>query len=191
MKVLYVAPEYPNRGLNAAQIRANAVLKRLQDQVQLRVLAYPPHGELLEPTRHPDVCQVARRHMTSAQMLLGTFSMSPRAMRRFDTNSARNAFRDELRSFAPDIVHFDTIAVLGLLDVALTSTPRPRIVAQTHDAVSRLYGTQVRTGSWSGRLNRLWEQTKIRDFEKKRLSLADLVLVDSQEDATYLRIYLT
>lgn len=187
MKVLYVAPQYPNRGRNAAQVRANALLARLRSHVELRVLAFPVPGEDAVASADASVRILGQRRMTPWRMVLGTLSGHPRAFRRFDSASARAALLEELREFRPDLVHFDTMATLGLLNVTLSARPRPAIVAHTHDAVSRSYKARTGYGGPLYRADKWREYRKIRNFETRRLADADIVVVDSPEDAEYLR----
>ena len=41
MKVLYIAPDFPNEGKNAAQVRANQLLPRLSRCINLQIMVYP------------------------------------------------------------------------------------------------------------------------------------------------------
>lgn len=186
MKVLYIAPEYPSAGKNAAQVRANALIPRLKDRLDLRVFSFPPHEAEEAPMPDAITTQVARARPGTLALLRASTSRSPRAFVRYGTPQAREALRQLLEGFQPDVVHFDSIGTLALLDIVLAARCRPRIVAHTHDAVSQLY---ARLGADSSPIQRILtrrEQRKYARFEREVLPRCDTVIVDSPEDAAFL-----
>jgi len=185
-RVLYIAPEYPASGENAAQVRANALLPRLRELTELRVLAFPPPGMCIKTTNEPGVYPVARASLGSARLACLTLSPRPRSFFRYDTPEARQTLQHLLDEFQPEVVHFDSIGTLALLDMVLTMRPRPKIVAHTHDAVSQLYRRQLQTGSLWKRILTWVELRKYLAYERHELRRVDAVIVDSPEDAEYL-----
>ncbi|MEW6037067.1 MAG: glycosyltransferase family 4 protein [Pseudomonadota bacterium] len=186
IRVLYIAPEYPAPGENAAQVRANALLPRLRQQADLRVLAFPPHGVPVSTTTEAGVHFVARAEVGPARLVRATLSPHPRAFVRYDTPGARWTLRHLLDDFQPDVVHFDTIGTMALLDVVLAAPRRPKIVAHTHDAVSQLYRRLSQSGSVLRRTLAWTEYRKYRAHERQEQPRTDAIIVDSPEDAEYL-----
>lgn len=186
MKLLYIAPEYPSVGKNAAQVRANALIPRLQDRLDLRVFSFPPHE--LEEAPAPDAIttQVERARPSKLDLLQASASKNPRAFVRYGTPQGREALRQLLESFQADVVHFDSIGTLALLDVAQAAPCKPRIVAHTHDSVSQLYARLRADSSSIQQVLTRREQRKYARFEREVLPLCDTVIVDSPEDAAFL-----
>lgn len=187
MKILYIAPEYPSPGENAAQVRANALLPRLAEQVDLRILAYPPHDVEVETSSDPALTPVGRGVAARGALLRATFSSRPRSFLRYDTAEARAAFAALLESFQPDVVHFDSVGTLALMG-ELARMPRPpKLVAHTHDAVSQLYARLAQSGPPLTRALARSEHRKFLRLEREELARCDAVIVDSPEDAAFLR----
>jgi glycosyltransferase involved in cell wall biosynthesis len=135
-----------------------------------------------EPGLHP----VARAKAGPLSLAAATLSSRPRAFLRYDTAEAREELHRLLVDFRPDIVHFDSIGTMALLEVVLASPNRPRIVAHTHDAVSQLYKTHLQEGSALQRALSWVEYCKYSSYEQRDLRQADVIIVDSEEDAEHL-----
>lgn len=187
MKILYVAPEYPSAGRNAAQVRANSLLPRLAEGVDLRVLAFPPPEGEVNGDTVAQTTKVDRVNPGKLDLFRGTYSRTPRAFLRYGAFQARHSFASMLEDFRPDVVHFDSIATLALFDLACSAASKPRIVAQTHDSVSELYRRMMDGAPLLRRMITGPEQRKYARIEREELSLCDSVIVDSPEDADFLR----
>ena len=186
MKLLYIAPEYPSAGKNAAQVRANALVPRLREKLDLRVFSFPPHEIDEAPKPDAITTQAERARPGKVDLLGASASRNPRAFVRYDTPKARELLRQLIESYQPDVVHFDSIGTLALLDLVEAATCRPRIVAHTHDSVSQLYARLGANSSFLQRLLTRREQRKYARFEREVLPRCDTVIVDSPEDAAFL-----
>ncbi len=186
MKVLYIAPEYPNINTNAAQVRANQLLTRLSLRVDLHIFGYGLELSALSASKPNFQTIVPRRPLNSFALLTSFFSRNPRAFQRYTHPHAIDAFCQVLDDFRPDIVHFDSIGVLGLMDYVLEVESKPMIVVHSHDSVSRLYESQLRCGNRLLYLDRLLQWKKILRVESESYAKASICLVDSVEDAAYL-----
>lgn len=185
-RVLYIAPEYPSVGESAAQVRANALLPCLRAMTDLRVLAFPPDGHAIPSVGQVGVNSVERGAASPIELALATFSRYPRAFMRYRTRDSIAEMRRILTEFQPDVVHFDTIGTLALLETVLAAPRRPKIVAHTHDAVSQLYRRLSRRGSPVSRALSWIEWRKYLAYENVNLRSVDAIIVDSVEDANYL-----
>lgn len=185
-RVLYIAPEYPSPGENAAQVRANALLPRLRALTDLRVLAFPPDGAAVSTTTEPGLHPVARADIGPLRLVVATLSPRPRAFLRYDTPEVRGTLLRLLADFQPDVVHFDSIGTMALLDVVLGLPRRPKIVAHTHDAVSQLYSRLSQSGSILRRALTWAEYRKFLVHERSKQGKSNAIIVDSPEDANYL-----
>ena len=187
MKVLYLAPEFPSAGSNAAQARAKALLPRLAKRVDLRTMAFPLDPKDRELEAEVDFVACDRAEVGALQLARTSVAGEIRAFSRFDTHSARDTLRNLLENFRPDIVHFDSIAMLAFLDQVRSANPPPKAVAHTHDAVSQLYKSVAFSGSVRSFMMYASEYLKIRRFEQTSLANCEAVVVDSEEDAQFLR----
>jgi glycosyltransferase involved in cell wall biosynthesis len=186
IKVLYVAPEYPNANQNATQVRASQLLPRLAKHVNLHVLGFG-HTAVDESS----VANFSLRRMTPrAPGFVTICSSKPAAFFRYAFPEALAAFTEMVYEIKPDIVHFDSIATFGLYEVLLSLNleHKPMVVFHPHDAVSRLYASQISKSGGVARRTHLWMQLqKIKHVEKVMYPQADLCLVDSKEDANLLQ----
>jgi glycosyltransferase involved in cell wall biosynthesis len=135
-----------------------------------------------EPGLHP----VARAKAGPLSLAAATLSSRPRAFLRYNTAEAREELHRLLVDFRPDIVHFDSIGTMALLDVVLATPNRPKIVAHTHDAVSQLYLRLSQSGQLFRRVLAWTEYRKLLIHEQRDLHNCDAIIVDSPEDAGYL-----
>lgn len=186
LKVLYVAPEFPNYGENAAQVRANQLLSRLSKQVDLHVLGYRPEGVIQKGTYRHEMTIVPRKVMNVVELVKGTFSLNPRAFRRYMHAEAVDTFKSLLADFEPDIVHFDSIGTVGLLKYAEEANCAPKIVIHSHDSVSRLYESQLHIHNKLLFVDRYMQWQKILRVESMLYKKASICIVDSAEDAAYI-----
>lgn len=189
-RVLYLLPELAERPTIAAQVRAAALLPLLAASTDLTVLTFERPGDVtgvVAGLPEDRIIRVLRRRISALSLAIGTFLSAPRAFRRFDTPSARAALEAAIRTHQPDIVHFDGFATLGLISVVKSVRPECRIVAHVHDAQSARMERYTRMGSALNRFQKGREYRKSMQFERQRLSIADLTLVDSDEDRDYLR----
>ena len=187
MKVLYIAPEYPSAGRTAAQVRANALLPQLAQRTDLQILAYPPPDGLSGRLLDDCTTSVERAAPGKLALLCATMSSSPRAFLRYNTRNARAELARVLQDFSPDVVHFDSIGTLALLDDVLAVADRPKIIAHTHDAVSRLYDRLAGSAPLGRGILTRKEQRKLAALERNLLPQTDSVIVDSEEDAAFLK----
>lgn len=186
LKILYIAPDFPNDNRNATHVRANQLLPRLSKQVRLSVFSYSEVTDTYESNTADFDATINR---PSTPSLLSLFSMNPSAYSRYAHPKAIEAFINILESHKPDIIHFDMIATFGLFDVIDKAALdyRPKVILQPHDAVSRLYETQKNGGrSALHRIHLRMQRAKITRVEKRLYPKADLCLVDSEEDARLL-----
>lgn len=186
MKVLYIAPEFPNRSENAAQVRANQLLSRLSEKVELHVFGYGQEGVIHKDAYSYEMTIVSRKFMNVAVLVLSLFSLNPRAFRRYLHAQAVEVFKHLLADFQPDIVHFDSIGTLGLLEYAQEAKCAPKIVIHSHDSVSRLYESQLHCHNKLLFIDRYMQWRKILRVESRMYKTASICLVDSVEDAAYL-----
>ena len=183
MRVLYVAPNFPNEGKNAAQVRANQLLARLAQEVDLHVLGF---SRRISEVTEDVFCFPVHICDPSQPSPLSLFSRFPVAFSRYASRKGKEAFLKLAKELQPDIVHLDSIATFGLLS-CLPSQERAKIVLQPHDAVSRLYERQLKaTGGLLQKAYLKRQHTLIKVIEKTFYPKADLVLVDSAEDAMLL-----
>lgn len=186
LKVLYVAPDYPNKNKSAAQVRANQLLPRLNKYVDLSVFAYSQLENTTEQVRGKNSVSIIKPHQPGFASI---FSPKPRAFFRYMHTEAKKKFKHILTEIAPNIVHFDSIATFGLCDCLPKDNIKkfPKVIFHPHDAVSKLYASQI----GSQKNIPLWlylksQQKKILTVEKNVYSKGDLILVDSPEDANFL-----
>ncbi len=184
MKLLYVAPDFPNEGKNAAQVRANQLLPRLANEVDLHVLGFSRHISDVADDEWGFPVHTCGLAQPSPLSLL---SRHPLAFSRYASRQGKKAFLRLVKELQPDIVHLDSIATFGLLS-CLPSNASVKVVLHPHDAVSRLYGNQVKaTSSFLRKAYLQRQHALIKKVEKTFYPKADLVLVDSPEDATLLK----
>jgi len=181
VKVLYIAPQYPNDNENAAQVRSNILLPLLNDKVSLKVVGYPASESAASSLDVIPVSVVGGR----VRLVLSTlFSMNPRSFFRFNSKSALKAVADTVDEFKPDIVHLDTIASL----VHVKNLGDCKIVVQLHDCKSKVLRSQISSTSGAFRkLDLFLQYVKTISIEKKLYSLANRVLVDSNTDSIELK----
>ena len=153
LKVLYVAPDYPNENKNAAQVRANQLLPRLARVVDLHVFAY---STTFAQSKVDKFSYPVRVMNSRSPGVASIFSPNPRAFSRYAHPKAVDAFVELLNSVKPDVVHFDSIGTFGLFKPLRNLGLKccPMVVFHPHDAVSRLYASQVGFGKNS--LHRLY-----------------------------------
>lgn len=186
MKVLYIAPEFPNNNENATQVRASQLLVKLAKHVELHVLGFSQDidGEASIPglsikTMPPD-----------KPGLFSVFSSKPRAFYRYAFPESIALFTEMLYQVQPDIVHFDSIATFGLYEVllGLDLEYSPTIILHPHDAMSRLYASHVDIeDNFLRRVYLRSQLKKIKNVEINMYPKADLCFVDSLDDAELLR----
>jgi len=186
MKVLYVAPDFPNDNSCAAHVRANQLLPVLAKKVDLYVFSYS-HVPIDETENHELQVKIVRPGKPNVQSML---SRKPRAFYRYAYKKAVKLFCDMVEKVKPDIIHFDSFATFGLF----SHIPRdvlenqPRIIFHPHDSVTRLYTNQLMgENKIVRRLDLLLQLHKIRQVEKYLYPLTDLCVVDSEEDVSFLK----
>lgn len=187
LKVLYIAPEFPNLNENAAQVRANQLLTRLSKRVELHVFGFGQEGCSHVPAERYALTIGPHRSMGLSALVAGTLSRYPRAFKRYAHPRAIEAFCQLLTEFRPDIVHFDSIGTLGLLDYARKAECEPKIVIHSHDSVSRLYERELGYVNRFVFIDKFLQWKKILRAESELYRKASVCLVDSAEDAVYLR----
>lgn len=187
MKVLYLLPEILFGTPNARQTRATRLLPALDKLVDLTVISF---GRVEDTA--PAVTKRVHAPLESsrANLARATFSKRPRVFSRYSSRAARDIFRREVERFEPDIVHFDSFGTLALLPEAKRLSARHgfHIVVHTHDSIT--LSSRRRTESLRASLRKLdfWLQSrKIERVERTLYPLASLSLVDSEEDAAFLR----
>ena len=113
-------------------------------------------------------------------------SSNPVAFSRYIGRESVSLFLRLVDELNPDIIHFDSIATFGLLEL-LPKNHSAKIILHSHDAVSRLYTNQAQAeGQFLRRFYLKQQQKKIISIEKSLYPKADICLVDSQEDAKLL-----
>ena len=186
MKVLYVAPDFPNNNSCAAQVRANQLLPILAKKVDLFVFGYS-NISLNEAENYDFQVKIVRPGKLNIQSML---SKKPRAFFRYAYKEAENLFCNMVEEIQPDVIHFDSIASFGLFSqisrAALEN--QPKIIFHSHDSVTRLYTNRFLSEKNIIRRLDLWLQLlKIKHVEKNLYPLADLCIVDSHEDMSFLQ----
>lgn len=184
IKVLYVAPEVTNKKENAAQVRANCLLPKLNELVDLQILGYPVPGA-------PETHSLAERttlvppRKDAAGLLSNTFfSSAPRSFYRYNAPNAHHAMNHLMEKFQPDVVHLDRVVSI----VHLEAAKRARVVMQSHDCITHAFSISYGRGFHPLRTFDRWMQwRKFRRVESTLYAQADRCLVDSQGDATALR----
>jgi len=186
MKVLYVAPDFPNKSINAAQVRANQLLPRLNKKIDLYVLGFCnySHEEFIDTKIKIENIKPGKINIKSM------VSRRPRAFVRYRFRESVELLNTMIKDFEPDIIHFDSIATYGLFESLFMNNlvRRPKSVFHSHDSVTRLYNNQYRyENNLIRRFDLFLQLNKIRSFEKNIYPKADLCIVDSREDAVFLR----
>ncbi|MDH5388280.1 MAG: glycosyltransferase family 4 protein [Gammaproteobacteria bacterium] len=186
MKVLYVAPDFPNNNSCAAHVRANQLLPILAKKVDLYVFGYS-NISVNETKNYEFKFKFIRPGKLNIQSML---SKKPRAFFRYAYKEAENLFCDMVEEIQPDVIHFDSIATFGLFSriprAALKN--QPKTIFHSHDSVTRLYTNQFLGETNIIRRFDLWLQLlKIKQVEKNLYPLADLCIVDSHEDVSFLK----
>ena len=186
MKVLYVAPDFPNTNTNAAQVRANQLLPRLAQQVDLHVL-----GFCKSRIKEYENTQINIETISPVNIdFLSVISRKPRAFSRYKFQESVKLLHSMINDIQPDVIHFDSIATFGLFESILefNAMERPKVVLHSHDSVTRLYTNQYNDEKrLLRRLDLRLQLQKIKNVEKNLYPQADLCLVDSNEDAVFLK----
>lgn len=186
MKVLYVAPDFPNNNSCAAHVRANQLLPVLAKKVDLYVFGYSKDS--VKESKHYDFhIKIVRPGELNIQSML---SNKPRAFFRYAYEEALNLFSAMVEEVQPDIIHFDSIATFGLFSFIPRAKLKnqPRVLFHSHDSVTRLYTNQYKgEKKFIRRLDLKLQLLKIKQVEKNLYPLADLCIVDSPEDVHFLK----
>lgn len=188
MKILYISPSFPNDNQKAADVRANQLLKRLSQQVDLHVFGFCDSQEPINKKTHIRATIVKKSEMTPGKFLMGTLTSTPRAFLRYTSPAIIKNLENVLHEFKPDIVHFDSIGTLVLLGVVENKCSNAKKVFHIHDSVTKIY--QSRTCAergMLGALNSYIEGKKIQRIESEVYDRGEICLVDSQADAEFLR----
>ena len=155
--------------------------------MDLHVLGYQENGHLTVRKIRPWLTQVQRHPISRASLLAHTLFPRPRCFARFGTPNARAEFKKLLLTYKPDIVHFDSIGSLALVDEIQKNGLPVKIVAHLHDCVSELYFRLSSSGSWWKKIFYKIEARKLRSYESCISKITDVTVVDSKEDAEILR----
>jgi len=186
MKVLYVAPDFPNNNSCAAHVRANQLLPALAKNVDLYVFSYSG-ASVNESENYEFQFKFVRLGKLNIRSML---SKKPRAFFRYAYDGAVKLFCNMVEEIQPDIIHFDSIATFGLFSHIhrVVLKKQPKIIFHSHDSVTRLYTNQFLGEKNIVRRLDLWLQLlKIKQVEKNLYPLADLCIVDSHEDVNFLQ----
>ena len=183
MKVLYVAPNFPNDGQNAADTRLRQILPRLEKMVDLKVLGFSSNMTTAVNDSVSNTVLVKKPPFSTAKTLATTFSSWPNAFHRFSGVEAQEIFQETEKDFRPDIVHYDTFGCIGLSRYSTC----PRSVFHVHDAISKKFsGWRKSEKNWLKKMFLLQQEQKVRYAEKKLFPGSSTCIVDSQEDADLL-----
>jgi polysaccharide biosynthesis protein PslH len=186
-RVLYVLPEVTYDSPNARRTRAEQLLPALAAHVDLTLLFFgSPAGQAPSVNR----IEYATPANGVTDRAKGTLSLAPRIFARYDTPGAIAKLAGLIDRVKPDIIHLDSLGTVALLHHALrlVNGGRTRVVLHTHDSITLSGARRAQSVSISPRKLDLWIQMlKIRRVERDVYPRAALCLVDSPEDAAYLR----
>ncbi|MGH8273555.1 MAG: glycosyltransferase family 4 protein [Gammaproteobacteria bacterium] len=188
MRVVYVLPETSRKSPNACTARASYLLPALESSVELAVFAFG-EADASQLSAHM-ISHVPCRHNPVRLLWASIFSILPRVFARYKSKRIASEFRKICMEFQPDIVHFDSLSTLALFTLAqgLSRELDFSIVVHPHDSITRLTMRRMRSEKSLVRKLDLWLQMiKIKRIERRYYREADLCLVDSSEDAAYLR----
>jgi glycosyltransferase involved in cell wall biosynthesis len=189
VKVLYIAPEYPNRSQNAAQVRSNNLIKHLSfnADVNLQVLSFrADNGGGVNISSDINIC-VLEKSVSSFKLLVSTFfSIKPRVFTRYNETTALNKINEMVGSFDPDIIHIDSFGLAQYLHNVSTIKGR-KVILHIHDSISLLLKSHVKLWNLSLKnIDRYLQYKKVTYFEKNHYSAAACCIVDSDNDKCHL-----
>jgi polysaccharide biosynthesis protein PslH len=186
-RVLYVLPEVTYDSPNARRTRAEQLLPALAEHVDLTLLFFgSPMGQAPNVRRieyAPPATGVGARAK-------GTLSLAPRIFSRYDTHAAVSKLAAVIGEVKPHIIHLDSLGTVALLrhTLRLVDGGKTKVVLHTHDSITLSGARRAQSVRMSPRKLDLWIQMlKIRRVERDLYPRAALALVDSPEDAAYLR----
>jgi glycosyltransferase involved in cell wall biosynthesis len=184
MKVLYVAPRFPNCNQSAAETRSNQLLPFLKKNVDLKILGYGTAGGNMLPSLSDKTSIVSTRNSIMGLLYSTVFSFNPRTFYRHNSNAVKKKFRYLLNTFQPDIVHLDTIKTLCLFD----EIHKSKVVFHVHDSQTKQIKTRIISKYGIIRLiDTFLQYEKIKYIEKYMYPKADACIIDTKTDANYLK----
>ena len=189
MKILYIAPEYPNSSQNAAQVRSNNLIKHLNANadITLQVLSFrADNGGGVNISSDINIC-VLEKNVSSFKLLVSTFfSIKPRVFTRYNEPEALNKINEMVGSFDPDIIHIDSFGLAQYLHNVSTIKGR-KVILHIHDSISLLLKSHVTLWNLSLKnIDRYLQYKKVAYFEKNYYSAAACCIVDSDNDKCHL-----
>lgn len=183
MKILYVAPEFPNLNKNAAQVRSNCLLPLLDKYVDLQILSYPVADVPINGDIVKKVLLTTSRN-NKLGLFKSTFSSKPRSFYRYSSSQSCHDMTSLMARFQPDIVHLDSISML----VHIKAAQRTHVVVQPHDSITKVYLSLVKyEHRLLRKLDLYLQYLKFQQIERNIYAKTDLCFVDSETDAEFLR----
>ena len=186
-RVLYVLPEVTYDSPNARRTRAEQLLPALAEHVDLTLLFFGSPAGQAPGVKRIEYATPATGPRARAK---GTLSFAPRIFARYDTRAGAAKLAAVIDRVKPHIIHLDSLGTAALLRHALNTVNggNTKVVLHTHDSITLSGARRAQSVKISPRKLDLWVQMlKIRRVERDLYPRAALCLVDSPEDAAYLR----
>src|SRR5688572_6998873 len=186
-RILYVLPEVTYDSPNARRTRAEQLLPALAEHVDVTLLFFGSPAGQAPGVKRIEYAAPATGPRARAK---GTLSLAPRIFARYDTRAAAAKLAEVIDLVKPHIIHLDSLGTAPLLRHALNivNGGNTKIVLHTHASITLSGARRAQSVKISPRKLDLWIQMlKIRRVERDLYPRAALCLVDSPEDAAYLR----
>jgi glycosyltransferase involved in cell wall biosynthesis len=187
MRILFCSEQPPIPPLDdGIRIPLHAVIAHLERRHEVRVLALARPEEEREAGSRSELRVVRRPHAGRLRdsLLLVRAELTGEPLRAdVLAGSMRPALREEVNTFAPDVVHVATGQIAGVRDAI---PDRPAVLA-AQDAWHRNVEAAAQAATGLRRLVYRREVGRVRAFEQRQYARYEAVTVVSEEDAEALR----